>query len=246
MSRNRSGGLGILLLLFLAGLVLPNCAIPGLDDDFSEEYKEFYADELPEESTSDSIYTIRGEPKFRGESPSRKWVVLNNSEEIHPYDPAIVRYLLKRGKDRYILLRAGKEEEYGISEIFELLDPEFVYLAKIGASGDFLGKQEITISNKLFKDREFFLYLVRQGASPPKIIREGDKVRFERGELGIPTNKNLCVMIKDESNIHLFELYSTLKDYLEDRKDFIKYLESIKAPPEKDTVDRIKEKAKQL
>jgi hypothetical protein len=232
-------------MLFFSGLVLHGCTTTGLDDDFSEEYKEFYADELPE-SKDISMYVIRGELKYRGKSPSEEWVALNNSAEIRPYDPVIVRYLLKRGQDRYILVRTGKEEEFGISEVFDLLDQEFAYLAKIGERGDYLGKQEITISNKLFKDKKFFLYQIRQGASPAKIVRDGDKVSFQRGDPGIPTNKNLCVMIKDQSKIHFFELYSTLKHYPEDMKDFIKYLESVKAPPEKDTVDRIKEKAKQL
>lgn len=246
MKRNKLGDRGILLILFLTGLVLHGCTTVGLDDDFSKEYKEFYADELPEEKKDASIYVIRGELKYRGKSPSEEWSALNNSEEIRPYDPTIVRYLLKRGQDRYILVRTGKEEEFGISEVFDLLDQEFAYLAKTGEGGDYLGKQEITVANKLFKDKDFFLYQVRQGASPAKIIREGDNVRFERGEPGIPTNKNLCVMIKDKNKIHLFELYSTLRHYPEDLKDFIKYLESVEAPPEKDTVDRIKEKAKQL
>jgi hypothetical protein len=239
------GGLKQFFLFFIVLSLLGGCA--GIDDDFTEEYKEFYADELQQAGAEPlSQYAVKGELEYRGEPPSGKWVFQNDSREIDPYSPAIVRLLLKRGAGRYIVIRHGRQEDFGVSEKMELLDQEFAYLAKLGESGDFAGKQEIAVSNDPFKGKDFFLYDIFQNATAPKVVREGKKIFFQKGDPGELVKKDLCFMIKDMDKIYFFELFTTLEHYPEDLKDFIEFLESIKAPPPKDAVDRIKEKAKQL
>jgi hypothetical protein len=230
-----------------AGKPLLCCFLPDWSWLGAQEYKEFYVDDLQEAQGQGLLdYAVRGEPEFKTEPPSSKWTLLDDSREIHPYNPAIVRLLLKRGLNRYIIVRSGKQEEYGVSEMMELLDAELAYLAKMGESGDFLGKQKITVSNELFRNRDFFLYDIRRSPiSETRPILSADKTTFIKRTPSKPTKKDLCVMIKDRGNIRFFELYTTVKHYPEDVEDFIKFLESVKGPSKKDTIDRIKEKAKQ-
>ncbi len=227
-------------------MLISGCAGIDSDGEFADEYKEFYADELAEakeEGASD--YAVAAKLKYRGLPPSKRWVRQHDSEQIKPYNPAIVGLLLRRGMDRYIIVRHGKQEEYGISEMFELLDQELAYLVKTGDSGDFVKKETREITNGLFKDKLFFLFDIREESPPPKIMRDGDKVWFQRSDPQKPTKRNLCVMITRLNKVHFFELYTTVEDYPEDEKDFIKFIESVKGPPEKDAVDSIKDKAKQ-
>jgi hypothetical protein len=233
--------------LVVIGVLISGCAGIASDEEFAEEYKEFDAEELAEaKKEGNPDYAISGKLKYKWQPPSERWVPQNNSEQIKPYNPAIVGLLLKRGPDRFIIVSYGKQEEYGVSEMFELLDQEFAYLAKTGDSGDFVKKEKRETANELFQDKEFFLFDIREEFAPPKIMRDGDKVWFQRSEPEKPTKKNLCVMISHLNKVHFFELYTTVKDYPEDEKDFIKFIESVKGPPKKDAVDLIKEKARQL
>ncbi len=234
------------IIAFFLLVAISGCAGIASDEEFADEYEEFYADELAAaKEAGSSDYAIGAKLKYRGLPPSKKWVRQKDSEQIIPYNPAIVGLLLKRGTDRYIIVRYGKQEEYGISEMFELLDQEFTYLVKTGDKGDFLKKETREITNELFKDKVFFLFDIREESPPPKIMRDGDRVWFQRSDPEKPTKKNLCVMISRLNKVHFFELYTTVDDYPEDEKDFIKFIESVKGPPIKDAVDAIKDKAKQ-
>lgn len=237
--------LKIFILLFFTVTVFSGCSGLGYDEEFAEDYKEFYADELLEaEERKRSDYTIQGALKFRGEPPTKDWISLDTSEEVHPFNPTIVRLMLKRDSDRFIITSVGRQDEYGIPETMDLLDQEFAYLVKNGAGGDFVGKQEIKISNTLLKTKSFFLFDIRKESSKgPKIVKKDGKTVLVKRDPGKPIKRNLCVMIKDRNKINFFELYTTVKDYPVDIKDFIIFLESVKGPPKKDKVDLIKEKA---
>ena len=240
--------LNIFVLLLLVVANFTGCA--GVDEEFAEEYKEFYADELAEaKEQENSDYIIRGEQKYPGKPPTENWISLDNSEEVQPFNPSTMRLLLKRGTDRYIIVRSGKQAEYGIPETMNLLDSEFAYLAKMGNDGDFIGKIKFTFKNKLFKNKDFLLYDIRKkpATTTPPLLSE-DKKSFNKREPGESIKKDLCFIIKDHNRIHFFELYTSNKHYVEDKDHFIEFLESIKGPPsqEKDAVDRIKEKARQL
>jgi len=89
--------------------------------------------------------------KFTAKLPSPGWQRMENSRQLNLYNPKLVNLYFKKSSGSVILVRSGRQVEFGVPLDYELTNGQLIYLVKFLPKGDFIGRKEFESSNPLLE-----------------------------------------------------------------------------------------------
>lgn len=147
--------------------------------------------------------------RFKAQLPADGWKQANSTAGLELRSAAKVEIYLKKDNGSLILVRSGRNVDFGMSNFFDFAsdDAEIVYLMKLISGGDYIDKVKLDSQNPLLSHAKAYSYKVQ------------DK------DLGLVTN--LAVMIRGRNTV-LIELLATPNNFDKDSLEFYRFLDSLK------------------
>jgi hypothetical protein len=146
--------------------------------------------------------------RFKMQLPGEGWKQMNTTAGLDIRNTAKIDIYLKKDNGSIILVRSGRNIDFGISSLFDFAsdDAELVYLMKLIAGGDYIEKVALASENPLLSKAKAYSY----------------KVQHEQ----LRTATTLAVMITGEDTV-LIELLADQKNFDKDKTEFYLFLDKL-------------------
>ena len=186
VNKNQCKKLSLFFLLFL----LAACAVPKpapAPDPYQIVYPNKLMADLP---------------------PAPGWRFADNSRDLKLFNPGLVNIYLKKDTGAIILVRSGREVDFGSSPSYDLTRAQLVYLIKMLPGGDFIGRQDFESKN-------------------PLLQRAKSIIRFKVRHPRLGPGQITAVLVK-RGDLLLAELFAPQDSIARDEAEFFTFLDSLR------------------